>query len=320
MSILDVSDLSVQYATRSGVLKAVDRVSFTIKQGATLGIVGESGSGKSQLAMSIMGLVDDHATVLGEVLFEGQSLLKMNKSQRRSINGNRIAMVFQDPMSSLNPYLSIATQMTEVLVIHKKITYKTALTQSIQRLIDCGIDDAEQRIHGYPHQFSGGMRQRILIATASLCQPALLIADEPTTALDVSMQAQILGLLKQMQRQQGTTLMVITHDFGVVAELCDQVMVMYGGQVMEYGQVSTVLQQPKHPYTQGLLASMPTLKKTGQQLYSMPGDPPDPINLPHGCPFEPRCSQRVLQCQSTKPEQTLFEGGRQVYCHAVNMQ
>ncbi len=317
MSVLNVSDLSVHYVTRSRVLKAVNRVSFTIKQGAILGIVGESGSGKSQLAMAIMGLLDDHAKLSGTILFEGQSLLELNKSQRRNINGNRIAMVFQDPMSSLNPYLSIATQMTEVLVIHKKLRYKDALKQAVALLTDCGIDNVEQRIHNYPHQFSGGMRQRILIATALLCQPALLIADEPTTALDVSMQAQILGLLKQLQRQQGTTLIVITHDFGVVAELCDQVMVMYGGQVMEYGQVSAVLQQPKHPYTQGLLASMPTLKKTGQQLYSMPGDPPDPMSLPPGCPFEPRCSERVLQCRSTKPERVLVNDGRQVYCHIV---
>ncbi len=319
MSVLDVSDLSVHYATRSGVLRAVNRVSFTIKPGTTLGIVGESGSGKSQLAMAIMGLVDDHAMVSGKILFEGQSLLELGRSQRRSINGNRIAMVFQDPMSSLNPYLSIATQMTEVLVTHKQINYKAALMQSIELLVDCGIDDAEKRINGYPHEFSGGMRQRILIATALLCQPMLLIADEPTTALDVSLQAQILGLLKQLQRQHSTTLMVITHDFGVVAELCDQVMVMYGGQVMEYGPVSAVLQQPQHPYTQGLLASMPTLKKTGQQ-YSMPGDSPDPINLPGGCPFEPRCSQRVLECQSEKPEQILFEDGRQVFCHAIAQQ
>jgi oligopeptide transport system ATP-binding protein len=280
--------------------------------------VGESGSGKSQLAMAIMGLLDDQARVSGKVLFEGQSLLELSNSQRRSINGNRIAMVFQDPMSSLNPFLSIATQMTEVLVTHKHINYKTALILAIKLLIDCGISDAEQRIHSYPHQFSGGMRQRILIATALLCQPSLLIADEPTTALDVSMQAQILGLIKQLQRQQGITMMVITHDFGVVAELCDQVMVLYGGQVMEYGQVSTVLQQPKHPYTQGLLASMPTLKKSGQQLYSMPGDPPDPVDLPRGCPFEPRCSKRIIECRSTKSEQVLLKDGRQVFCHIVD--
>ncbi|MEE9344253.1 MAG: ABC transporter ATP-binding protein [Methylococcales bacterium] len=318
MSVLNVSDLSVKYTTRSGRLRAVNQVSFTIEQGTTLGIVGESGSGKSQLAMAIMGLLDDQARVSGKVLFEGQSLLELSNSQRRNINGNQIAMVFQDPMSSLNPYLSIATQMTEVLVTHKRINYKTALRLAIKLLIDCGISDAEQRIHSYPHQFSGGMRQRILIATALLCQPSLLIADEPTTALDVSMQAQILSLIKQLQRQQGITLMVITHDFGVVAELCDQVMVLYGGQVMEYGQVSTVLQQPKHPYTQGLLASMPTLKKTGQQLYSMPGDPPDPVDLPRGCPFEPRCSKRILECQSTKSEQVLLKDGRQVFCHIVD--
>ncbi|MEE9413320.1 MAG: ABC transporter ATP-binding protein [Methylococcales bacterium] len=317
MSILNVSDLSIRYETHLGRLHAVNQVNFAIQQGTVLGIVGESGSGKSQLAMAVMGLVDD-ALVSGKILFEGQSLLELSKSQRCSINGNRIAMVFQDPMSALNPYLSIATQMTEVLVVHQKISNKDALKQAIALLIDCGIEDAEQRIHGYPHQFSGGMRQRILIATALLCQPTLLIADEPTTALDVSMQAQILVLLKQMQQQQGTTLIVITHDFGVVAELCDQVMVMYAGQVMEYGLVSTVLQQPKHPYTQGLLASMPTLEKTGEQLYSMPGDPPDPINLPRGCPFEPRCSQRVLDCKSTKPERVLLNDGRQVFCHAVD--
>jgi oligopeptide transport system ATP-binding protein len=320
MSVLEIKDLSVHYPTRSGVLKAVNTISFCIQKGTTLGIVGESGSGKSQLAMAIMGLVDNHAMLSGEVLFEGKSLLELNHAQRRNINGHRIAMVFQDPMSSLNPYLSIATQMTEVLVAHKKIDYKSALQQSIDRLIECGIGDAEQRIHGYPHQFSGGMRQRILIATALLCEPALLIADEPTTALDVSMQSQILALLKQMQAQQQTTLMVITHDFGVVAELCDQVMVMYAGQIVEYGRVDTVLQQPKHPYTQALLASMPTLEKTDQQLYSMQGEPPDPANLPDGCAFEPRCSQRVLQCQSIKPEQSVCADGRQVFCHVATTQ
>jgi oligopeptide transport system ATP-binding protein len=317
MSILNVKDLSVHYATRAGVLRAVNNVSFSIQPGSILGIVGESGSGKSQLAMAIMGLIDDHASVSGTILFQQQSLLELNNAQRRNLNGNQIAMVFQDPMSALNPYLTIATQMTEVLVIHKQIKYNAALNQSIELLKDCGIDDAEQRIHSYPHQFSGGMRQRILIATALLCQPALLIADEPTTALDVSTQAQILGLLKHMQRQQGTTLMVITHDFGVIAELCDQVMVMYAGQVMEYGQVNAVLQQPQHPYTQGLLASMPTLEKTDQQRHSMPGDPPDPINLPDGCPFEPRCSQRIAQCQSAKPEQVLAGDSRRVYCHVA---
>ena len=318
MNILEIIDLSIQYSTPSGVLDAVNLVSLSAKQGETLGIVGESGSGKSQLALAMMGLLDKHATVTGQVMFDGQSLLELNNIQRRKINGNRIAMVFQDPMSSLNPYLTIATQMTEVLMTHKRVSYKNSLTQAVELLIECGIEDASKRIHHYPHQFSGGMRQRILIATALLCRPALLIADEPTTALDVSMQAQILNLLKQLQSQYQMTLVVITHDFGVVAELCDFVMVMYGGQVMEYAQVSQLLHAPMHPYTKGLLASMPTLKKSAASLYSMSGDPVDPQNLPVGCPFEPRCSQRVLQCRTMKPEQlSNSEDGRHVYCHVV---
>jgi len=314
MNILKVSNLSVRYTSMSGQLNVINQVSFAIDRGTTLGIVGESGSGKSQLAMAIMGLLESDASISGNVIFEGQSLLEMNNDRRRQMNGNRIAMVFQDPMSALNPYLSIATQMTEALIAHQHISYKQALVQSIGLLTECGIENARRRITGYPHEFSGGMRQRILIATALLCKPAILIADEPTTALDVSMQAQILDLLTQLQNRHRMTMMLISHDFGVVSALCDTVLVMYGGQVMEYGRVTEVLNRPLHPYTQGLLASMPTLKKTPGQLYNMQGDPPDPASLPAGCPFEPRCEQRIALCKTAKAEPMTIEN-RHVVCH-----
>ncbi|MCH9696986.1 MAG: ABC transporter ATP-binding protein [Gammaproteobacteria bacterium] len=315
--MLNVEQLTIQYPTTDGLITVVDTVSFNLSKGETLGIVGESGSGKSQLMLALMGLLTPQARVSGHIELSKQRLMELNAAQRAGLNGNHIAMIFQDPMSSLNPYLSIATQMTEVLTTHQKLNNKLALQQSIAMLDRCGIRDADTRIHAYPHEFSGGMRQRILIAMSVLCQPDVLIADEPTTALDVTLQAQIINLLKDLQQQYGMSLLIVTHDFGVVSELCDRVMVMYGGQVMESGAAEQLLSDPMHPYTTGLLASMPGNNQSGGELYSMPGDPVDPASLPAGCPFQPRCQQAIERCRITRPVQNVRSGQRLVNCHVV---
>lgn len=302
--LLEVNNLQTYFYTRGGIVKAVDGVSFTLEKGKTLGIVGESGSGKSVTMMSILGLIPTPPGKImgGSALFQGRDLLKMSKSELRSIRGDRIAMIFQDPMTSLNPYLKVSTQLMEVLTEHQKsLTSKEAKKKAIESLEKVGIPDASNRVNHYPHQFSGGMRQRVMIAMALIAQPDLLIADEPTTALDVTIQAQILALLQKLQKENGLSIILITHDLGVVAGMSDDVLVMYAGKPAERGLARELFYHHHHPYTHGLLRSTPDVAKAGDKLFSIPGLPPDPSRLPQGCPFAPRCDRVMDVCRTDKP-------------------
>jgi oligopeptide transport system ATP-binding protein len=299
--LLDVRDLGVRFATPDGEVSAVNGLSFTLQRGQTLGIVGESGSGKSQSMLSLMGLLAANGRATGQALYQGEDLLQMKPQRLNQVRGDRIAMIFQDPMTSLNPYLTVERQMTEVLELHKGLTRRSALQLAIQTLEQVRIPDAARRIRMYPHEFSGGMRQRIMIAMALLCQPDLLIADEPTTALDVTVQAQTMALLRDLQREFGTAIVLITHDLGVVAGLCDEVMVLYGGRVMEQGSAEQIFYRPTHPYTIGLLGAAPRLEHQGERLLAIPGMPPSMARLPAGCPFSERCTLAEARCVAERP-------------------
>lgn len=299
--LLDVRDLGVRFATPDGEVSAVNGLSFTLQRGQTLGIVGESGSGKSQSMLSLMGLLAANGRATGQALYQGEDLLAMKPQRLNQVRGDRIAMIFQDPMTSLNPYLTVERQMTEVLELHKGLTRRSALQLAIQTLEQVRIPDAARRIRMYPHEFSGGMRQRIMIAMALLCQPDLLIADEPTTALDVTVQAQTMALLRDLQREFGTAIVLITHDLGVVAGLCDEVMVLYGGRVMEQGSAEQIFYRPTHPYTIGLLGAAPRLEHQGDRLLAIPGMPPSMARLPAGCPFSERCVLADARCVTERP-------------------
>ncbi len=318
--LLQVKDLQTYFYTRAGVVKAVDGVSFELTSGQTLGIVGESGSGKSVTMMSLLGLIPQPPgkIVGGSAYFDGINLLTIPEQEKRKIRGKRISMIFQDPMTSLNPYLKISTQLTEVLLEHETITHKEALRRAIETMEQVGIPDAAARVNYYPHQFSGGMRQRVMIAMALITKPQLLIADEPTTALDVTVQAQILELLKSLQHDLGMSLIIITHDLGVVAGVSDEVLVMYAGRPVEYGKVDDIFYHPHHPYTHGLLRSIPRVDDVGAELYSIPGLPPDPAKLPVGCPFEPRCSFSGSTCkQSVEIPTRAISLDHKSVCHRV---
>jgi oligopeptide transport system ATP-binding protein len=304
--LLHVDNLNVQFRTGDGLVDAVNGIHFSLNKGQTLGIVGESGSGKSQSVLAIMGLLAKNGSAQGRAMFYGQDLLAMNAAQLNKIRGDRIAMIFQDPMTSLNPYLTVERQMTEVLQFHKGMNRKAARAQALRTLDAVKIPDAARRLDCYPHEFSGGMRQRVMIAMALLCEPELLIADEPTTALDVTVQAQILALLRKLQRDLGTAIIMITHDLGVVAGLCDEVMVMYGGMVMEHAPTDDLFAQPTHPYTRGLLAAIPRLKtdaasSTGSRLIAIPGTPPQASRQLKACPFAPRCNWATDRCREEAP-------------------
>ena len=301
MSLLEVNNLGVRFATHDSMVHAVNGVNFTLERGQTLGIVGESGSGKSQSVLAMMGLLAKNGQATGEVLYQGRDLLKLTPAELNAIRGDRLSMIFQDPMTSLNPYLTIERQMSEVLELHKGMSRREAKQRAIQLLDAVRIPDAGRRISMYPHEFSGGMRQRVMIAMALLCEPEVLIADEPTTALDVTVQAQILNLLRDLQRDFGTAIIMITHDLGVVAGLCDQVMVMYGGRVMEFGQSEQIFYQPSHPYTVGLLGALPRLDHDGAELTSIPGNPPNIAHMPKGCPFSERCNMVSGRCHGEVP-------------------
>ncbi|WP_199155450.1 oligopeptide/dipeptide ABC transporter ATP-binding protein [Chromobacterium sp. ASV23] len=302
MSILKVNNLGVQFQTNDGMVNAVNGVSFELNKGQTLGIVGESGSGKSQTVLAMMGLLAKNGQASGEALFHGQNILTMSAAQLNKIRGDRISMIFQDPMTSLNPYLTVERQMTEVLELHKGMSRRDAKKRAIELLDAVRIPEAARRVDMYPHEFSGGMRQRVMIAMALLCEPEMLIADEPTTALDVTVQAQILTLLKDLQRDFGTSIIMITHDLGVVAGLCENVLVMYGGRAMEYGRADDIFYHPTHPYTIGLLGALPRLDHDGSDLVSIPGNPPNMAHMPKGCPFSERCVHASPRCAAELPQ------------------
>jgi len=301
--LLEVDNLHTYFFTKSGAVKAVDGVSFVIKPGEILGIVGESGSGKSITALSIMGLVPNPPgrIIEGKIYYNGEDLIQKSEKQMRRIRGNKISMIFQDPMTSLNPVFTIGHQLIETVRAHRDVSKKQAEDRACELLTLVGISDPKQRLKNYPHEFSGGMRQRVMIAMALACDPELLIADEPTTALDVTVQAQILELLKQLQEELGMAIIMITHDLGVVAEICDRVMVMYAGKQVEFTDHISLFDHPKHPYTWGLLGSIPKIEKEKKRLTAIAGHPPDLQHLPQGCHFADRCKQAMDQCRSHEP-------------------
>lgn len=311
---LEVRGLSTSFHTRDGILPAVREVSLRLQPGRILGLVGESGSGKSVTGFSIMGLVDAPGRIsAGEILFQGRDLTRLSARELRHLQGNRIAMIFQDPMMTLNPVLRIDTQMIEAVQAHNPMNRRQARQHASDTLVAMGIASPEERLRAYPHQLSGGMRQRVAIAIALLHRPDLIIADEPTTALDVTIQAQILGEVQKLVREQGTALIWITHDLSVVAGLADEVAVMYAGRIVEQGSVDAVLDRPLHPYTQGLIDSLPSRNQRGQRLRQIPGMAPDLLSMPAGCAFAERCSRASSAC-AVQPPAVEIEPGRSLRC------
>ena len=318
---LEVDNLVVSFPTEDGVVKAVAGSTFSVAQGRTLAIVGESGSGKSVTAQAIMGLLNrNFADVSGRIVLDGTDLLALDEDQVREMRGSSMAMIFQDPLSSLHPFYRIGDQLAEAVRVHNKVSKSEARGRAIDALHRVGIPSPDKRVDDYPHQLSGGMRQRVMIAMALINSPSLLIADEPTTALDVTVQAQITELMSELQRETGTTLIIITHDLGVVADMADEVCVMYGGRVVEYAPVSEIYYRPQHPYTKGLLASVPRLATDRvDRLDPIPGNPPSLINLPSGCVFHPRCAQRSEvpgdRCRTEEPTLMTVASDHLVRCH-----
>ncbi len=301
--LLEIKDLHTFFYTDAGVVKAVNGVSFQVNKGQTIGIVGESGCGKSVMSLSIMRLIQDPGRIVeGQVFFNGQDLVKLSQGEMRKINGDRISMIFQEPMTSLNPVFTVGNQIAESLILHEKLTKKQARQKAVEMISTVGIPRAEGIYDSYPHELSGGMRQRIMIAMALSCNPELLIADEPTTALDVTIQAQILDLLKEIKRKFGTSIMLITHDLGVVAEMADYVIVMYAGRIIEQGKVDDIYLNPMHPYTIGLLKSKPSITTVSDRLYTIPGQVPNLINLPEICYFSDRCKMCKDACKQGFPK------------------
>jgi oligopeptide transport system ATP-binding protein len=316
MSLLEVKGLKTTFKTEDGTVSAVNGLSYAVEAGSTLGIVGESGSGKSVNALSIMRLIPQPPGKIeaGQVLLRGEDLLKKSESEMRKIRGKDIAMIFQDPMTSLNPVLTVGDQISEATRLHLGYSKKESMEKAVEMLKLVRIPAPDKRINDYPHQFSGGMRQRVMIAMALSCDPAVLIADEPTTALDVTVQAQILDLMNEMQARLGSAIIMITHDLGVVAETCKNVLVMYGGNMVEYGTADQIFHNPKMPYTVGLLESLPRLDQVGDRLVPIQGQPPNLLRMPPGCAFAPRCSYRMPICDTPVPLYD-FGGGHVARCY-----
>ncbi|MGD0596526.1 MAG: ABC transporter ATP-binding protein [Sedimentisphaerales bacterium] len=316
--LLDIKGLCVSFFTEDGIARAVQDVSFSVKKGETFALVGESGCGKSVTALSVMRLIADPPgkIVAGEIYFDGRNLLELSDQRIRAVRGNRIAMIFQEPMTSLNPVYTVGEQIVEVIRLHQKKEETEAWDIATEMLRKVGISDPAQRVTEYPHQMSGGMRQRVMIAMAISCKPELLIADEPTTALDVTIQAQILDLLDQLQEQSRMSILLITHNLGIVAERAENVAVMYASRIVELSDCWSLFDQPLHPYTQGLLQSLPRLGFTGKRLYTIPGIVPEPLRFPAGCKFHPRCpiGCNDKRCQTVEPQLRRLDSGRGVAC------
>jgi peptide/nickel transport system ATP-binding protein len=313
--LLEIKDLDVTFRSDKGTVRIVHGLNLTVEQGEIIGIVGESGSGKSVTSLSVMGLLPHPNGFIsnGEILLDGRKISNLKEKEMRKLRGNEISMIFQEPMTSLNPVYTIGDQLSEPLKQHRKMTAKERKERIIEMLNKVGIPRAEQIIHEYPHQLSGGMRQRVMISLAMLGEPKLLIADEPTTALDVTIQAQILDLIRRINKGKNTSVMLITHDLGVIAEICDKVAVMYAGEIVEYTDVRTLFDEPLHPYTQGLIASMPNMNERKCELYSIPGNVPKPTELPIGCHFSTRCSFATERCRTEEPP-TIKNGNHMVLC------
>ena len=315
MELLQVKDLRVHYTTEGAVVRAVNGIDLSIRPGEALGLVGETGAGKTTTALGLLRLVPDPPgrIVSGEIFYQGEDLLKKTEKQMRAIRGNQISMIFQDPMTALNPVIPVDDQIAEVIRLHRKCSRREAEREALRMLEKVGIQAV--RAHEYPHQFSGGMKQRVVIAIALACDPKLLIADEPTTALDVTIQAQVLVMIKELQRELGTSMLLITHDLGVVAGTCDSVAVMYAGEIVEYGSLEDIFDHTAHPYTIGLMDSIPSLDQDVERLKPIPGLMPDPTDLPEGCSFSPRCPRARDICRKQSPPNTEIAPGHFVRCH-----
>ncbi|MGJ4968169.1 ABC transporter ATP-binding protein [Bradyrhizobium sp. HKCCYLRH1073] len=313
--VLSVRNLQVEFATRRGILRAIDGVSYDIAKGEVLGVVGESGAGKSVTGLAVIGLIDPPGRISGgEIQLSGLRIDNLPPEEMRKVRGKRIGMIFQDPLTSLNPLYRVGDQIIETIRTHTNLTEQQARKRAIDLLAEVGISAPEKRIDGYPHEFSGGMRQRVVIALALCAEPELIIADEPTTALDVSVQAQIISLIKRLGRDHGTAVMLVTHDMGVIAETCDRVAVMYAGRVAEIGPVQEVINNPLHPYAKGLMGAIPTLAGEEKRLVQIPGSMPRLSAIPPGCSFNPRCSFAFDRCRVDRPE-PLRQGTQAVACH-----
>lgn len=314
-ALLEVKDLRTYFETDQGVTRSVDGVSFAIERGEVLGVVGESGSGKSVTSYSVMGLVDAPGKIVGgEIWFEGTDLAKLSKKELRKLQGNAISMIFQEPLTSLNPLLTVGYQISENIMLHQEANKRVAKQRSIEMLRKVGIPRPEEVYRAFPHELSGGMRQRVMIAIALSCNPKLLIADEPTTALDVTIQAQILRLMQRMREELRSSILIITHDLGVIAEMADRVIVMYAGQVVEEADVHALFRSPKHPYTLGLIRSTPRIEESREELDSIPGTVPPPSRMPEGCRFHPRCAFATARCASEEPPLQALASGSKARC------